>query len=189
MAACGLRPRLEVSVSTSFAVDLSDVDRGVYEALTFTVTSHPSESGPYLIARVLAYLLEFREGLAFSRGLSNGEEPALWAHDLTGALTGWVEIGLPDPARLHKASKASPHVVVYAHKDPRVWLRSLVGAKVHKAESIGVVELDRPLLTALEARLARRNVWSVSVSDGELYVQVGDEALTGALVRHAWPVT
>lgn len=174
-------------MTTTFDLDLSDVDRGVYETLSFTVTAQASETAGYLIARVLAYALEYGDGLTFSRGLCAGEEPALWVHDLTGRLTAWIEVGLPDAARLHKAAKAAARVVVYAHKDPTVWLRHLAAAKVHRAEHIGIVELDRGLLAALEASLDRRNRWAVSVSDDVLYVDVAGRSLSAPLVRLPWP--
>ena len=101
----------------TFDIDLSDVDRGVYQSLNLRVAQHPSESADYLVARVLAYCLEFAEGIEFSKGLSDPDEPAILVRDLTGQLQAWIEIGLPAAERLHRASKTAPRVVVYAHKD------------------------------------------------------------------------
>ncbi len=99
-------------------IDLADHDRGVYETLALRVARHPSESDEYLVTRLLAYALEYTEGLEFSTGgLSSPDDPALAVRDLTGALRAWIEIGWPDGARLHKAAKASPRVAVYPHKD------------------------------------------------------------------------
>src|SRR6185503_18302127 len=47
----------------NFDVELSDTDRHVYESLALRVARHPSESEEYLVARVIAYLLEFSEGI------------------------------------------------------------------------------------------------------------------------------
>ena len=102
-----------------FAIQLSNVDRGVYESLALKVARHPSEAEDYLLARVLAYCLEFTEGLSFSRGLADPDEPALAVRDLTGRLLAWIDIGAPDAARLHKAAKAAPRVAVYTHRDIR----------------------------------------------------------------------
>ncbi len=52
----------------SFESNLTDVDRNVYQALAFRAAKHPSESDAYLMTRVLAYCVEFREGLSFSKG-------------------------------------------------------------------------------------------------------------------------
>ena len=54
-----------------FTIELSHADRGVYESLDLRVARHPSESAEFLCARVLAFCLEQREGLAFSKGLSD----------------------------------------------------------------------------------------------------------------------
>ena len=167
----------------NFDVELSDVDRGVYETLSFKAAQHPSETDEYLIARVLAYCLEYREGIAFSKGLAEPDEPAVVVRDLTGALQVWIEIGTPDAERLHKASKATPRVVVYSHKDTSRWLAQLADAKIHKREAIEVVELDRELIAGLVARLDRRMKLGISVTEGHVYVTTGDDTLDGTLVR------
>src|SRR5579859_1018315 len=59
-------------------IDLSDVDRGVYETLDLRLARHPSESKHYLLTRALAYCLFYEEGIAFSKGLSTTDEPAVW---------------------------------------------------------------------------------------------------------------
>ena len=89
-------------------IDLADQDRGVYETLALRVARHPSESEDYLWTRVLAYAIEFGDGIEFSRGgLSDPDQPAIVVRDLTGRITSWIEVGAPDAARLHKAAKAA----------------------------------------------------------------------------------
>jgi uncharacterized protein YaeQ len=167
----------------NFDIELADADRRVYESLALRVARHPSESEAYLVTRVLAYVLEFTEGIEFSRGVSDPEEPALAVRDLTGAITTWIEIGTPDAARLHKASKAAARVVVYTHKDPDQLLRRLAGEKIHRAGTLELYAIDRGLIAALTARLERRVAFSLSVSDRELYVSIGTDTLTGAVTR------
>src|SRR6202040_199866 len=117
----------------NFDIELADADRNVYESLALRVARHPSESEEYLVTRVLAYAMEFTEGIAFSRGVSEPDEPAILVRDLTGAIRSWIEIGAPDGARLHKAAKASPRVAVYTHRDPAQLLRNLAGERIHRA--------------------------------------------------------
>src|SRR6187399_2523325 len=117
-------------------VDLSDSDRGVYETVALRVAQHPSESDEYLIARVLAYLLEYAEGIVFSRGVSEPEEPMISVRDLTGKITSWIDIGTPDSARLHKASKSANRVAVYCHKEHSQWLKGLGAAGIHRADAL-----------------------------------------------------
>ena len=167
----------------NFDIDLSDGDRGVYESIALRVPRHPSESEEYLVTRVLAYLLEYADGISFSRGVSEPDEPAIVVRDLTGAITAWVEVGTPDAPRLHKASKAARRVVVYTQKDPRQFLNQLAGEKIHRAEALELYAIDRALVAALVVRLERRVAFSMSVAEGELYVSIATENLTGSVVR------
>lgn len=164
----------------SFDIELADADRGVYETLALRVARHPSETEDYLAARTLAYCLEYRDGIQFSKGgLSDPDQPAVLARDLTGALTAWVEIGSPDAGRLHKASKAAPRVAIYCHRDPDAFLRQLAGQRIHRAEALALFALDREFLAGFVARLERRMKLALAVSGGELYLTVGDETLHG----------
>jgi uncharacterized protein YaeQ len=169
----------------NFEIELSHVDRGIYQSLSLRVACQPSETPEYLLTRVLAYCLELTEGIAFGKGLAEPNEPALSVRDLTGALKVWVEVGAPDAARLHKASQACPRVVVYTHKEPRQVLPQLMGERIHRVESLEFYSLDREMLARLAARLNRRLAFALSVSDDHLYLTVGDETFSGALERHA----
>jgi uncharacterized protein YaeQ len=121
--------------------------------------------------------------IAFSCGVSEPDEPAIAVRDPTGAITTWIDIGTPDARRLHKASKAARRVVVYTHKDPRQFLNQLAGERIHRAEALELYAIDRELVAALVARLERRVAFSMSVAEGELYVSIATENLTGNVVR------
>jgi uncharacterized protein YaeQ len=167
-----------------FTVNLSDVDRGVYQTLSLKVARHPSEADEYMVARVLAYCLEYTEGIAFSRGgLSDPDEPPIAVRDLTGSLKAWIEVGSPDAARLHKAAKAAPRVAVYTHKDPAQLLRQLEGARIHRADSLELYALDRDLISGMVKRLDRRVELDLSVTDRSLFATIGGETLSGELER------
>jgi uncharacterized protein YaeQ len=171
----------------TFLIEVADTDRGVYEALDLKVARHPSETAEYLVTRVLAYCLELTEGLAFSSGLAEPDEPALSVRDLTGAITAWIEVGVPDADRLHRASKAAPRVAVYTQKEPRHLLRQLAGERIHRADEIELYALDRELLAAMVERLERRMAFALSINDRHLYVTVGDATLAGAVERLSIP--
>lgn len=168
----------------SFDVQLADVDRGVYETLALRVARHPSETTEYLLTRVIAYCLEYAEGIAFSKGLAEPDEPAIVVRDLTGAVRAWIEVGMPDAARLHRASKASPRVAVYTHKDPALLLRQLAGERIHRAESLEIHAVDRELLAALADHLDRRNAMELSVTERHVYVTMAGQTFSGAVERH-----
>ena len=167
----------------NFSIQLSDVDRGVYEALALKLARHPSESGEFLVTRLLAYCLEFAEGIGFSRGISEPDEPALSVRDLTGALKVWIDIGSPDATRLHKAGKAAPRVAVYTHKDPGLLRQQLAGERIHRADALELYAIDRALIEGLAQRLERRMAVGLSVTDRHLFLSVGDTTLSGTVKR------
>ncbi|MCC6644299.1 MAG: YaeQ family protein [Polyangiaceae bacterium] len=166
-----------------FDVQLADSDRGVYEALELRTAQHPSESPRYLVARVLARALEHDDGVEFSRGLAEAEDPALWQRDLSGSLRAWIEVGAPSPARLHRAQKACPRVVVYGWKAVPRLAEDVVTERVHRASELTLYALDPALLDALASGLDRQQRWDVSVAGGVLYVGVGGQTHEGAVTR------
>ena len=165
----------------AFSVCLTDADRGVYETLSVRVAQHPSETAEHLIARLLAYCLEYVEGITFSKGLSDPDEAAIGVRDLTGVLKSWIDIGLPEAARLHKAGKAARRVAVYAHRDVVPWLSRLEGERIHRAEEVELYVMDQNLVAQLVARLERRMTFDLSVSERTLYVTLGGETLSGTV--------
>ena len=175
------------AVIHQFDIDLADADRGVYTTLALRIARHPSEAEPFMLARVLAYCLEWTEGIVFSSGLSTPDEPAIAVRDLTGQWLAWIDIGVPDAARLHRAAKTAPRVAVYCHKDPAQLAGALAGQRIHRAEHLALYALDRALIEALAQRLGRRNAWSVAISGGQLYVTVGGETLEGQVQPIALP--
>jgi uncharacterized protein YaeQ len=171
-----------------FDVRLADADRGVYETLQLRLARHPSETAEFLVTRLLAYCLEYADGLAFSKGgLSDPDEPALAVRDLTGALQAWIEVGTPDAARLHRAGKAAPAVRVYPHRDVESWLVRLAGERIHRSADLAIRVLDRELIAALAARLERRMDFDLSVAEGTLYVSLGEDTLSGTVEDRPLP--
>lgn len=169
-----------------FEIDLADADRAVYETLALRVARHPSESAEFLITRVLAYALEFEPGLAFSAGgLSDPDDPALILRDLTGALRAWIEVGHPDPSRLHRASKAAPRVVVYAPKDSERWITRVRSENVHRADALEIRVIEPTLVSALVARLERRMAFALSVAERDLFISIGSDTLNGSVIRRS----
>ncbi|HEV3028388.1 MAG TPA: YaeQ family protein [Planctomycetota bacterium] len=167
-------------------IALSDVDRGVYEELDLRIARHPSESMPYLLTRILAYALLYEEGISFSKGgLSSTDEAPISVRDLQGNLRAWVEIGTPSADRLHKASKASPRLVVFTQHDPRLIVKEAGTREIHRAEQIEVYALNSGFLEKLGALTDRNSRWTLLRNDGVLYVTVGAQTLSGEVMKHA----
>lgn len=170
-------------------VELSDVDRGVYETLDLRLAMHPSESPEYLVTRLLAYCLEYTDGIEFTAGLSNGDEPAIVVRDLTGRLLAWIEVGTPDADRLHRASKLVDHVAVYTHRELRNVLSQLQGRKIHRAADIPIYSFGRGFIDEFAEKLQRRMRVSLSVTERHLYLDVDGSSLTTVIEEHHIPET
>lgn len=171
-----------------FQLDVSDVDRGVYQALDLRIAMHPSESHAYLLTRLLAFALEKggeEDPLEFSpEGLSDPEAPALRAVTPNGEILKWIEIGNPTARKLHKASKAAREVRVYTYKDPDVLLKDIRENKVYEASRIGIVSVDPRFLETLAGRLERKNTWGLVHQEGSLTVSIGDFSESTELSPH-----
>lgn len=168
----------------SFTVDLADMDRGVYERLELRVARHPSEAAEFMVARLLAYCLEYSEGIAFTQGIAAGDEPAILVRDATGRVTAWIEVGLPDAERLHRGSKLADRAAVYTHRDVAQLLTQLASRRVHRAEAIPVYALDRRFVGELAGLVERRCALSLTVTERQLYAEIGGRSLAAAVVEH-----
>ena len=168
----------------SVAVDLNDSDRGVYQSIALRLALHPSETMEYMATRLVAYCLEFTDGIEMTAGLSDGNEPAIVVRDLTGRLTAWIEVGLPDADRLHRASKLAQRVAVYTHRDPGILLGQLAGRRIHRAEEVGIYSFGGSFIQEFAERIERRIELSLSVTGQHLYLDIGGHSLSTSIERH-----
>ena len=165
-------------------IDLADMDRGLYKTLEVRVARHPSESADYLVTRLLAYCLEYAEGITFTQGIAAGDEPALWVRDLTGRVLTWVEVGLPDAERLHRGSKQSDRAVVYTHRDAGQLVTQLAGKKIYRAETIPIYAFERRFIANFAERLERRSRLNLSVTEGQLFADLDGHNFESAIMLH-----
>jgi uncharacterized protein YaeQ len=165
-------------------IALSDVERGVYQALDLRLAQHPSETLRYLVLRTLAYALSFEEGIAFSKGgVSSTDEPPISIHDPTGVLLGCIELGHPTAARLHKAAKAARRVSLFT-ASPIEDLRAAAQAgAIHHAAAIEVWQLESSFLDSIGERVERTLAFELVRTEGQLYVTLGADVLAGSIER------
>lgn len=163
-----------------FRIDLTDIDRGVYETLDLRLAMHPSESETYLVTRVLAYALNYASDLEFSKdGLGNPEEPTLSIIDPGGGYSLWIEIGSPSAKRIHKATKSGQKVKVYTYKNPELLIEEMLTDKIYQPERIELYSFASSFLDPLCESLTRDNSWNLIHQESTLTIQVGDETIDG----------
>lgn len=161
-----------------FSIQLSDVDRGVYETLDLHVARQPSETAEYMLTRVLAWCLEYRDGIALTEGVASGDEPAVLVRDLTGRITAWIEVGAPDAVRLHRGSKLAGRAAVYTHRDPGMVLDQLAGKKIHGGAGIPIYTFGRGFIERVAAVVPRRASLSLTITERQLYLDVDGQSFS-----------
>jgi uncharacterized protein YaeQ len=173
----------------TFDVQLADTDRGVYEDFSLRVARHPSETDAFMLTRILAYSLEYTDGIAFSEGISQTDEPAVLVRDLTGAITAWIEVGAPDAERLHYGSRLAERTVVYTHRDPQKVMLPWEGKRIHRSEDLRVFSFDPGFIDEAIRHIARRNTLTLTVTEQVLYLDLNGSSLTTAIHGHERPQT
>ncbi|MFT4158232.1 MAG: YaeQ family protein [Microbacterium sp.] len=172
------------STMYTFDVQLADTERGVYEDYSLRVARHPSETEPYMLTRVLAYGLEYADGIAFGGTVSQADEPAVLVRDLTGLITAWIEVGAPDAERLHHATRIAERTVVYTHRDPVKVMTPLADKRIHRASDIRVYSFDGGFIDSAVSLLDRRNTLTMTVTEGMLYLDLKGATLTTVVHEH-----
>ncbi|MFY9713965.1 MAG: YaeQ family protein [Microbacterium sp.] len=168
----------------TFTVQLADMDRGVYDDFTLRVARHPSETDAYMLTRVLAYCLEYGEGITFGDGISSTDEPAVLVRDLTGRILTWIEIGAPDAERLHHGSKLADRITVYTHRDPAKVMAPWAGKRIHQSEALTLHSFDPGFIDSAVREIERRNTLTLSATERELYLDLNGTTLTSAVHEH-----
>lgn len=167
----------------TFTIDLSDIDRGVYEVIKLPVALHPSESVEFMVTRVLAYALEFGEGIAFSPGIGSPDEPAITIKALDGSALAWIDVGSPSAERLHRAAKSASRVAVYCHRSSDVTYQQLTQEPIFRGEDVRFYSFDDGFVSDIVAALDRRNEMSLSRSDHVLYVGINGREFSTSLTE------
>lgn len=150
-------------------INLTDLDRHVYQDLRFTVARHPSETEERLASRLIAYVLWYGEQLAFGRGLSDVDEPALWEKSLDDRVLHWIEVGQPDAERITWCSRRAERFSLVAYGNLRVWQTKVLDS-VRSLKKINVVAVDQEALETVARDLPRAISWSVMISEGGLFI-------------------
>jgi uncharacterized protein YaeQ len=168
-------------------IQLSDIDRDCYETLQTTVARHPSETAERLILRVLAFALCWEPGLTFTKGVASGDEPDLWTIGGDGRVTNWIEVGLPDPDRMIKASRhVGRAVLLVSGASLSRWTAQHL-SKLEDIANLTVIGVQPDFLKRLSDKLERSITWSLTITGGTLYLSAHDETVETSLLHLSGP--
>lgn len=150
-------------------ITLADIDQNCYDSLNLTIAQHPSETLERMMARVLAFCMNAKAPLSFTKGLSSVEEPDIWAHTLDNRISLWIDIGEPTFDRIKKAVRLSPRVKVYSFnlKSDSWWAKE---QEKFNDLKVSVFQFHWKSIQALTELVKRTMNFSVTISDGMVYV-------------------
>jgi uncharacterized protein YaeQ len=171
--------------ATIFKADLqiADMDRHVYGDHALTIARHPSETDDRMMARVLAYALYAQDGIAFTKGLFDVDEPDVWVKSLAGEITLWIDLGQPDEARIRRACSRADQVVVLCYSSGcEVWWKQ-IASKLTRLSNLTVLQLPADTTRALSALAARSMRLQCMVQDGEVWINTETQSVPVKLTR------
>jgi uncharacterized protein YaeQ len=172
--------------STIYKADcqITDMDRGYYQAHNLTIALHPSETEERMIVRLLAFVINAHEYLQFTKGLSTDDEPELWQKSLTDDIELWIEVGMPDEKRIRKASSRADKVILYTYGGRnKVWW-SQTQAKLERFKNLTVINLPKEATDEFAPMVKRTMQLQISIQDGQIWVS--DEQNAATIVPEIW---
>ncbi|HEY9098305.1 MAG TPA: YaeQ family protein [Thiobacillus sp.] len=151
-------------------LQIVDMDRNYYADHALTIARHPSETDERMMARVLAYALNAQEGIAFTKGLFDVDEPEVWVKSLTDEITLWIDLGQPDEARIRRACSRAEKVVVLCYTSScEIWWKQ-IASKLTRLTNLTVLQLPADISQELAALADRSMRLQCMVQDGEVWL-------------------
>ncbi len=158
--------------ATIYKADLqiADMDRHYYADHALTIARHPSETDERMMVRVLAYALYAQDGIAFTKGLFDVDEPDVWVKSLSDEITLWIDLGQPDEARIRRACSRADQVVVLCYASScDIWWKQ-IASKLTRLANLTVLQLPDETSQALAALAERSMRLQCMVQDGEVWI-------------------
>ncbi|HET7839799.1 MAG TPA: YaeQ family protein [Rectinemataceae bacterium] len=149
-------------------LQVADLDRHYYAEHRLTLARASSETDERLMVRIIAFALNAGEDLLLTSEMAETEEPSLWRKDPGGRIRLWIEVGLPEPRRLKKASGRADEVLLYLYhgRQARLWWEAN-RAELEAIRGLAVVELAQDSVRELAALAERSMDLQVTIQDAQ----------------------
>ena len=145
------------------------MERNYYDALNLTIAQHPSESLERMMARLLAFSINAKAGLVFTRGLSSVEEPDIWIRTLDEQTSLWIDVGEPSVDRIKKASRQAREVKVYSFNSKSdVWWEQ--GRSKFAMLKASIFRFDLQSVKAFAALIERTMDVSITITGNSAFI-------------------
>jgi uncharacterized protein YaeQ len=164
-------------------VNVANMDTNYYNEHNFTLAQHPSETDLRLMVRIVAFILNADDELAFCKGISQEDEPDLWQKNYGGEIELWIDLGQPDEKRIKKACGRSDRVIIYTYQEgmAKAWFKQNENT-LKRFKNLEVIHLN--VQGELENFAKKGMNFQANISDGELHLIDGDT--TVVVTKEFW---
>ncbi|MDG1732648.1 MAG: YaeQ family protein [Thalassotalea sp.] len=151
-------------------IQLSDMDRHYYDTINVTIARHPSETERRLMVRILAYILNAQEGLQFTKGLSEDDEPEMWVKNYSDVLELWIELGQLDEKRIKKGCSRAKQMHLYSYgSSASTWWQKIKN-KLSGFNNLSVTHISEETCEQLLQLHSRTMDLQCSIDSGQIWL-------------------
>lgn len=176
--------------ATIFKVDLSisDMDRDYYAEHNLTIARHPSESDKRMMLRIIAFALNANEHLAFTKGLSDVDEPDIWQKNYSDVIELWIQLGQPSEQRIKKGCNQAQQMRIYSYQNG-IFDNWLVKEKsiINQRKNLAIYTIDEEIGVQLSNLVNRQMHVQCTIQDGQVWLTLGDDTIEINLTCHKEP--
>ena len=157
-------------------VNIANIDIHYYQEHNLTLAKHPSENNLRLLVRIIAFIQNANENLAFCKGISEDDEPDLWQKNLGGDIELWIDLGQIDEKRIKKACGKSKKVIIYTYQEgmATAWYKQ-IEKSLKRFNNLEVIFLN--IEGNIDTLVQRSMSLQANISDNELNLINNDETL------------
>ncbi len=165
------------------SLNIANMDTHYYAEHDLTIAKHPSENDLRLMVRLIAFVLNASEGMAFSKGIAQDDEPDIWEKKLDGDIKLWIDLGQPDEKRIRKACGRADKVIIYTYQEGAAlsWWKQEEN-KLKRFKNLRVVNLK--INGDIEALAQRSMKLQCNITDGELTLLLDE--LSVEVIEEVW---
>ncbi len=156
------------STINKVSINIANMDKQYYQDHELTLAQHPSETDFRFMVRLIAFMANASEGLAFTKGMDSDDEPDLWQKTLTDDIELWIDLGQPDEKRIRKACGRAKQVIIYTYHErkAKVWWEQQQ-EKLQRFNNLKVLHINAQ---GVESMIKRSMQLQCTIQDGEIYL-------------------
>ena len=124
------------------------------------------------MAKLLAFCINAKAGLVFTKGLSSVEEPDIWIRSLDEQTSLWIDVGEPSPDRIKKASRQAAELKVYSFNSKSdVWWEQ--GRSKFAMLNVSIFRFDSQSVKTFSALVERTMDLSITITGDSAFIATG----------------